>query len=74
MKSPLEHYDRRKTKYHGFVRAFTVLLTFLLQVVFIVILTAALQRQFFPFFLALDLFSIISVYGLVDDERRSKQF
>ena len=24
MKSPLEHYDRRKTKYYGFVRAFTV--------------------------------------------------
>ena len=74
MKSPLEHYDRRKTKYHGFVRAFTVLLTFLLQVVFIVILTAALQRQIFPLYLALELFSIISVYGLVDDERRSKQF
>ena len=70
----IRHFDRRKAKYHGLIRAATVLTVLFLQVAFIAALAYWLQTDGLKIYFVVELLSIAIVFGLVNSEAYNQTF
>ncbi len=61
-----------RSKYYGLIRGVTVAISFLLQIVTMILLSIFLMRGFFFVYLLLEVISVITVFALVNDEESYK--
>lgn len=66
--------DKRKAKYYGIIRIATVLLSLILQIVMVAALIAFLKQYAMGIYLLLEIFSMIVVFGLVNEDEYNRQF
>ena len=66
--------NHRKNKYFGMIRICTVLLSLVLQIIMIAGLIVYLQQYAIGVYLAIELFSVIVVFGLVSEDDYNRQF
>lgn len=62
-----------RSKYYGIIRAFTVALAFLLQIVTMCFMASYLMKGFFELYFVLEVISVLTVFALVNDEESYKQ-
>ena len=70
----IRHFDRRRAKYHGLIRAATVLAVLFLQVAFIAALAYWMQTDGLKIYFVVELLSIAIVFGLVNSEAYNQTF
>lgn len=68
------NFDKRRTKYHGIIRALSVLVVFVLQIVFIGILAQVIQQYAVQIYFAVEILSVMLVFALVNDTDYNQQF
>lgn len=68
------NFDKRRTKYHGIIRALSVLVVFVLQIVFVGILAQVIQQYAVQIYFAVEILSVMLVFALVNDTDYNQQF
>ncbi|MCR4938193.1 MAG: cardiolipin synthase [Lachnospiraceae bacterium] len=68
------HFDRRRAKYLGIVRAASVILVVVLQVLFIMALVHWMTTDGVKVYLAVEILSVLVAFGLVNDEEYNQSF
>ncbi|MBQ7942630.1 MAG: PLDc N-terminal domain-containing protein, partial [Lachnospiraceae bacterium] len=62
-----------RSKYYGIIRAVTVAIAFLLQILLMALMASYLMKGFFGIYFALEIISVLTVFALVNDEESYKQ-
>lgn len=70
----MKRRDKRKAKYYAIIRVGTILAALILQIVLIVVLVRYLRQYSLGIYLALELFSAVVIFQLVNEDNYNRQF
>lgn len=74
LKDRVQHFDRRRAKYHGIIRAASVIFVLILQIAFIAGLSYWMQTDGLKVYFVVELLSVAIVFGLVNSEAYNQLF